>query len=43
MQRSPAGAPRDGVGVAVDPAHLISLGVTVVVGSVTAALLFRWD
>lgn len=31
------------VGVAVEPAHLISLGVTVVVGSVTAALLFRWD
>ncbi len=31
------------VGAPVEPTHLISLGVTVVVGSVTAALLFRWD
>lgn len=30
------------VGAPVEPVHLISLGVTVVVGSVTAALLFRW-
>ena len=31
------------VGAAVDPAHLISLGVATVIGVVTAALLFRWD
>jgi ABC-2 type transport system permease protein len=31
------------VGAAVEPAHLISLGVTTVVGAVTAGLLFRWD
>ena len=43
MRRPPAGAPRDGGGVAVEPAHLISLGVPVVVGTVTAALLFRSD
>ncbi|GAA4693601.1 ABC-2 type transport system permease protein [Promicromonospora umidemergens] len=31
------------VGAAVDPAHLISLGVATVIGVATAALLFRWD
>ena len=31
------------VGAAVEPAHLISLGVTTAVGAVTAGLLFRWD
>jgi ABC-2 type transport system permease protein len=31
------------VGSPVEPVHLISLGVTTVVGAVTAGLLFRWD
>lgn len=31
------------VGNPVEPAHLISLGVTTVVGVVTAAVFFRWD
>jgi ABC-2 type transport system permease protein len=31
------------VGSPVEPVHLISLGVTTVVGVVTAALFFRWD
>jgi ABC-2 type transport system permease protein len=31
------------VGSPVEPAHLISLGVTTLVGVVTAALFFRWD
>lgn len=30
-------------GVAVDPAQLLSLGITVVLGAVIAALLFRWE
>ncbi|MFI2485509.1 ABC transporter permease [Promicromonospora kroppenstedtii] len=31
------------VGAPVEAAHLVGLGVTVVVGSVTAGLLFRWE
>jgi ABC-2 type transport system permease protein len=31
------------VGSAVEPAQLISLGATVVVGAGTAAVFFRWD
>jgi ABC-2 type transport system permease protein len=30
-------------GSAVEPAHLVGLGATVVVGAVTAAVFFRWD
>lgn len=30
-------------GMAVDPAQLLSLGVTIIIGAVVAALLFRWE